>query len=106
LHRDQYLFRLAPEFESLIEYPWGRLKFVENSQEDLSRRAARARELEGELREVVMTVGSVVGAVSQERSSQANLRLQGRLTFLTRVLVALTVVLVILTLVLVVIELT
>jgi hypothetical protein len=104
--KKEYLLRLAPEFESLIEYPGGRLKFVENSQEDLSRRAARARELEGELREVVMTVGSVVGTVSQERSSQANLRLQGRLTFLTWVLVALTVVLVILTLVLVVIELT
>jgi len=43
----------------------------------------------------VMTVGAVVGAVSQERSSQANLRLQGRLTFLTWVLVALTIVLVV-----------
>lgn len=64
-------------------------------QEDLSRRAARARELEGEVPDVVMTVGSVVGAISQERSSRPNLRLQSRLTFLTRVLLALTIVLVV-----------
>jgi hypothetical protein len=72
-----------------------RLEFNEIYPDALSRRAARARELEGGLREVVMTVGSVVGAISQERSSRANLRLQGRLTVLTRVLVALTVVLVV-----------
>ena len=72
-----------------------RLEFGEIYRDALSRRAARARELEGGLREVVMTVGSVVGAISQERSSRANLRLQGRLTVLTRVLVALTVVLVV-----------
>jgi hypothetical protein len=101
--KEKYFLELVPEFESLIEYPWGRLKFGEVYREDLSRRAARARELEGELREVVMTVGSVVGAISQERASRANLRLQGRLTFLTWVLVALTVVLVALTIVLVVI---
>jgi hypothetical protein len=92
--KEKYFLELVPEFESLIEYPWGRLKFGEVYREDLSRRAARAQELEGELREVVMTVGSVVGAISQERSSRANLRLQGRLTFLTWVLVFLTVVLV------------
>jgi hypothetical protein len=90
----QYFLQLAPKFESMIEYPWGRLEFGEVNREDLLRRAARARELEGELREVVMTVGSVVGAISQGRSSRANLRLQGRLTFLTWVLVALTIVLV------------
>jgi hypothetical protein len=92
--KEEYFLRLVPEFESLIEYPWGRPRFGEVYREDLARRAARARELEGELREVVMTVGSVVGAISQERSSRANLRLQGRLTFLTWVLVSLTVVLV------------
>lgn len=91
----EYFPRLVPEFESLLEYPEGRLKLGEVYRNDLSRRAARARELEGELREVVMTVGSVVGAISQERSARANLRLQGRLTFLTWVLVALTVVLVV-----------
>lgn len=93
--KEKYFLELVPEFESLIEYPWGRLKLGEVYREDLSRRAERARELEGELREVVMTVGSVVGAISQERSSRANLRLQGRLTFLTWVLVALTIVLVV-----------
>jgi len=93
--KKDYFLRLVPEFESMIEYPWGKLNFVEIRREDLSRRSLRTRELEGELREVVMTVGAVVGAVSQERSSQANLRLQGRLTFLTWVLVALTIVLVV-----------
>ena len=44
---------------------------------------------------MVMTVGSVIGAISQERASQANLHLQGRLTFLTWVLVVLTAVLVV-----------
>jgi hypothetical protein len=92
--KEKYFLRLAPEFESLIEYPWGRLRFGAVYREDLLRRAKRARELEGELRQVVMTVGSVVSAISQERSSRANLRLQGRLTFLTWVLVILTVVLV------------
>jgi hypothetical protein len=92
--KEKYFLELVPEFESLIEYPWGWLKLGEIYREDLSRRAARVQELEGELREVVMTVGSVVGAISQERSSRANLRLQGRLTVLTWVLVFLTVVLV------------
>jgi hypothetical protein len=92
--KEKYFLRVAPEFESLIEYPWGRQSFVAINREDLLRRAARARELEGELREVVMTLGSVVGAISQERSSRANLRLQGRLTLLTWGLVFLTVVLV------------
>ena len=90
-----YFLRRIPEFETLIEYPWGRLKFAEVYRENSSRRAARARELEGELREVVMTLGSVVGAISQERSTRANLRLQGRLNILTWVLVVLTIVLVV-----------
>jgi hypothetical protein len=92
----EYFPRLVPEFESLIEYsPYGRLKLGEVYRDDLSRRAARARELEGELRDMVMTGGSVIGAISQERASQANLHLQGRLTFLTWVLVVLTGVLVV-----------
>jgi hypothetical protein len=92
--KEKYFLHLAPEFESLIEYPWGRVRFGAVYREDLLRRAKRARELEREPRQVVMTVGSVVSAISQERSSRANLRLQGRLTFLTWVLVFLTVVLV------------
>jgi hypothetical protein len=92
--KEKSFLGLAPKFESLTEYPWGRLQFGAVYREDLLRRAARARELEGELRQVVMTVGSVVGAISQERSSRANLRLQSRLNFLTWALVFLTVVLV------------
>ncbi len=92
---EQSFSRLTPKFESLIEYPWGRLNLSEVRREDLLRRTKRTREFDGELREVVMTGGSVVGTISQERSTRANLRLQGRLTFLTWVLVVLTVVLVV-----------
>jgi hypothetical protein len=80
--------------ESTQQTSRGRLRFGAVYREDLLRRAKRASELEGELRQVVMTVGSVVGAISQEHASRANLRLQGRLTILTWVLVVLTVVLV------------
>lgn len=91
---EKYFLHLTPKLESLTEYPSGTLEFGAVYREDLLRRAKRARELEGELRQVVMTVGSVVGAISQEHASRANLRLQGRLTILTWVLVVLTVVLV------------
>jgi hypothetical protein len=85
--KEKYFMYLAPKFESLVEYRSGRLEFAAVYREDLLRRANRASELEVELRQVVMTIGSVVGAISQERSSR-------RLNYLTWALVLLTVVLV------------
>lgn len=85
--KEEYFKYLAPRFESLVEYRSSRLEFAAVYREDLLRRAKRTRELEVELRQVVMTVGSVVGAISQERSSR-------RLNYLTWALVLLTVVLV------------
>jgi hypothetical protein len=70
------------------------LQFTEDLRQNILDRSKRLRALEEEVRQVLTISGTVASTISQERATSQNLRLQGEVALLTKVLVFLTVVLV------------
>jgi hypothetical protein len=87
--------RLAEEFLPVMQFLRDRgLQFTEDLRQNILDRSKRLRALEEEVRQVLTISGTVASTISQERATSQNLRLQGEVALLTKVLVFLTVVLV------------
>lgn len=89
--------RLAEEFNPVMPFLRERgLQLIEDLRQNILDRSRRLQALEAEVRQVLMTSGTVAGTISQERATRENLRLQGQVTWLTKVLVVLTIALTVL----------
>lgn len=84
----------AYEFKPLMEYLRERgVRLIDELRHSLLLRSKRLGRFETEVRQVLMTSGSVASAISQERATQENFRLQKQVASLTTVLVWLTIAL-------------
>lgn len=99
---EERFVRYAEEFRPVMTFLRVRdLRLLENLRQSILDRSKRVRGLEAEVRQVLMTIGTIASTISQERSASSqeratdeNLRLQSQVERLTRVLVVLTIVLV------------
>lgn len=64
---------------------------LDNMRQSLLGRAARMRDLEPEVRQVVNATASLIGSITQERATEANLSLQKEVRLLTRAALAVAV---------------
>ena len=99
---EERFVRYAEEFRPVMTFLRDRdLRLLESLRQSVLDRSKRVRGLEAEVRQVLMTIGTIASTISQERSASSqeratneNLRLQSQVERLTRVLVVLTIVLV------------